>query len=77
MCESGTLNHQNGQNEVLITYCTGDWLAKFCFVQACINNVNLSYHGSAQQLRTQGRSENLAGGVAGPAKVSWWQHYGQ
>jgi hypothetical protein len=36
-CQSGTLNHQNGQNVELITYCTGDCLAKFGFVQACID----------------------------------------
>jgi hypothetical protein len=56
-CQSGTLNHQNGRNDVLITYCTGDWLAKFGFVPACIDNCNLSYHGSAQQLCTQGRND--------------------
>jgi hypothetical protein len=47
-CQSGTLNHQNGRNDVLITYCTEDWLAKFGFVPACIDNCNLSYRGSAQ-----------------------------
>ncbi len=31
-------NHPNGQNEGLITYCTGDWLAKFGFVPACSDN---------------------------------------
>ncbi len=56
-CQSGTLNHQNGQNDVLITYCTGDWLAVFGFVPACIDNCNLSYHGSAQQLCTQGQND--------------------
>ena len=61
-CQSGTLNHRNGQNDVLITYCIGDSLAKFGFVQACIDNINLSYHGSAQQLCTQGRSEILVRG---------------
>ncbi len=58
-CQSGTLNHQNGQNDVLITYCTGDWLAKFGFVPGCIDNCNLSYHGSAQQLCTQGWNDIL------------------
>ena len=33
-CQSGTLYHQNGQNVGLITYCTGDWLAKFGCVPA-------------------------------------------
>jgi hypothetical protein len=61
-CQSGTLYHRNVRNVGLITYCTRDWLAKFGFVQACIDNVNLSYRGSAQQLCTQGRSEFLVGG---------------
>ena len=29
--QSGTLNHRNGRNNVLITYCTGDRLAKLSF----------------------------------------------
>jgi hypothetical protein len=65
-CQSGTLNHQNGQNDVLITFCTGDWLAKFGFVPACIDNCNLSYHGSAQQLCTQGWNDILARGSCRP-----------
>ncbi len=65
-CQSGTLNHQNGQNDVIITYCTGDWLAKFGFVPACIDNCNLSYHGSAQQLCTQGWNDILVRGGCRP-----------
>jgi hypothetical protein len=61
-CQSGTLNHQNGQNDVLITYCTGDRLAKFGFVLACIDKCNLSYRGSAQQLCTQGQNDILGRG---------------
>ena len=65
-CQSGALNHQNGQNDVLITYCTRDWLAKFGFVPACIYNCNLSYHGSAEQLCTQGRNDILVRGDCRP-----------
>ncbi len=39
-CQSGTLNHRNGRNDELITYRTGDWLAEFGFVLACIDNFN-------------------------------------
>ena len=55
---------------MLITYCIGDSLAKFGFVQACIDNINLSYHGSAQQLCTQGRSEILVRGLQVLSKLS-------
>ncbi len=65
-CQSGKLNHRNGQNDVLITYCIGDWLAKFGFVPACIDNCNLSYHGSAQQLCTQGWNDILVRGGCRP-----------
>jgi hypothetical protein len=66
-CQSGIINHPNGENAVLITYCTGDWLAKFGFVLACIDNCNLSYHGSAQQLCTQGRNDILVRGGCRPS----------
>ncbi len=65
-CQSGIINHPNGQNAVLITYCTGDWLAKFGFIPACIDNCNLSYHGSAQQLCNQGRNDILVRGGCRP-----------
>jgi hypothetical protein len=64
--QSGIPNHPNGRNEGLITYCTGDWLAKFGFVPACIDNLNLSYHGSAQQLCTQGWDDVLVRGCCRP-----------
>ncbi len=67
-CQSGTLNHQNGWNDVLTTYCTGDWLAKFGFVPACIDNCNLSYHGSSQQLCTQGWNDIS---VRGDCRPCW------
>ncbi len=77
-CQSGTLNHQNGRNDVLITYCTGDWLAKFGFVPACIDNCNLSYHGSAQQLCAQGQNDILVrGGLQALLKLSSSRHHGQ
>jgi hypothetical protein len=38
-CQSGTLNHQNGQNDVLIIYCTGDWLAKLGLFQLVLITV--------------------------------------
>ncbi len=59
-------HHQNGRNDVLITYCTGDWLAKLGFVPASINNCNLSYHGSAQQLCSQGQNDILVRGGCRP-----------
>ena len=65
-CQSGTINHPNGRNAVLITYCTGDWLAIFGFVPACIDNYDLSYHGSAQQLCTWGRNDILVRGGCRP-----------
>jgi hypothetical protein len=65
-CQSGIINHPNGQNAVLITYYTGDWLAKFGFVPACIDNCILSYHGSAQQLCTQGGNDILVRGGCRP-----------
>jgi hypothetical protein len=76
-CQAETLNHRNGQNDVLITYCTGDWLAKFGFVPACIDNLNLSYHGSAQQLCTQGWNDIGQGVLQALLKLSSGRHHGQ
>jgi hypothetical protein len=75
-CQSGKLDHRNGRNDVLITYCTGDWLAIFGFVPACIDNCNLSYHGSAQQICTQGRND-IQGGLQALLKLSSGRHHGQ
>ncbi len=38
-CQSGIINHPNGQNAVLITYCTGYWLLNSVLFQLVLITV--------------------------------------